>query len=262
MTEDYSNMGSANTVSNSGHLVDYEFIPAVIVETDDPLHYGRIKCSALGAYNSNNSPTTHLPWCYPFTMTGNSSYSSYEKGSKVWLFRNKKRQDENWFIPMYELHNQSQEFVNQNAGAKPEIISMRNNGGGGSSITYDHGKGYNISTSAASGNAGVNVGTNATTTVSGGGSSVVVSNSNVILGATDGDGEPAVLGNKLKDFVTELFSMLRQFAMDLTASDPYAGTACTNLITKIVNLEKDYPEILLSKNVTINEGKEGEKDSS
>ena len=233
MINDLTNMGSSQTVSNSGHLVDYEFLPAVIVETDDPLHYGRIKVSALGAYNSNNSPTTHLPWCYPFTMTGNASYASYEKGSKVWLFRNKKRQDENWFIPMYELHAQPQEFVNQNADKKAEVISMRNNGGGKSAITYDHGSGYNISTSGSSGSAGVNVGTNSTTTVSGGGSSVKVENSMVTVGSSGGSAEPAVLGNKLKDWLKELLDIIDEMVNALEV-DPYAGPAICKVLEQIL----------------------------
>ena len=234
MTNDLTNMGSSQTVSNSGHLVDYEFLPAVIVETDDPLHYGRIKVAAPGAYNSNNSPASHLPWCYPFTMTGNASYASYEKGSKVWLLRNKKRQDENWFIPMYELHDQPQQFINENSDKKPEVISMRNNGGGKSAITYDHGSGYNISTSGSGGGAGVNVGTNAITTVTGGSSAVKVENAMVTIGASGGgEGEPAVLGNKLKEFLNLLLEGLDTFADLLMSDDPRAIPACEFLKTKI-----------------------------
>ena len=257
MAEDFTNMGSSQTVSNSGHFVDYEFLPAVIVETDDPLHYGRIKVSALGAYNANNSSLEHLPWCYPFTMTGNNSYASYEKGSKVWIIRNKKRQDENWFIPMYEHHGMTQQFINNTkASNKPEVISMRNNGGNQSSITYDHGGGYNISAGGTGGGAGVNVGTNSSATMSGGGSAVNTSGSGVSLGKSGGDAHPAVLGDILKCILEGICYGIGQFA-ELLKEDPNAILAATFLKLFMDMLQNgDLFEWFLSDTVKINENKE------
>ena len=255
MNKDISNTGSQRTVSNSGHFSDYEFVPGVIVETDDPLHYGRIKVTALGAFNANNSPVTHLPWCYPFMMMGNASYASYEKGSKVWVMRNKKRQDENWFIPMYELQSLPQQYVNENSKKKPEVISMRTNGGGNSSMTYDHGKGYNISTSGSGGGTGVNVGTNGKTTVNAGASAVKVENSGVTLGASSGDGEPAVLGNQLKNLINGILDALSEFCNILQKSDPYSQLGVIYLNTFINTLQTNGAlDTILSKTVTINDG--------
>lgn len=254
MSKDYTNMGSEQTVGNSGHFSDYEFIPAVIVETDDPMHYGRLKVTALGSYNANKSPASHLPWCYPFTMTGNASYSSYEKGSKVWLIRNKKRQDENWFIPMYELHPQAQQFVNENSTNKPEVISLRNNGGGKSQITYDHNSGYNISASAGAGTSSMNVGTDGTSSVNAGNSSVKVENEMVTIGSVGGESEPAVLGYKLKDLLYDIVGAIDTFSTELSSNDPYAGIACTNLKNSILTIYNEI-ETILSNSVTINEKK-------
>lgn len=261
MTDDLNNMGSSQTVSNSGHLIDYEFLPAVVVETDDPLHYGRIKVSALGAYDANKSPASHLPWCYPFTMIGNASYASYEKGSKVWLFRNKKRQDENWFIPMYELHDDAQSFINNTSHSnKPEVISMRNNGGGKSSITYDHGGGYNISTSGSSGGASVNVGTDGTTTISGGGSSVSTGSSGVTLGTPGENEHPAVLGDNLKKIIDSFFTIFQMFANVLMKDDTLASNACVMLNNAILSLQdSDCYKELLSETVKICETTPSEK---
>lgn len=261
MTDDLNNMGSSQTVSNSGHFIDYEFLPAVVVETDDPLHYGRIKVSALGAYDANKSPASHLPWCYPFTMTGNASYASYEKGSKVWLFRNKKRQDENWFIPMYELHNDAQSFINNTSHSnKPEVISMRNNGGGKSSITYDHGGGYNISTSGSSGGASVNVGTGGATTISGGGSSVSAASNGITLGTPGENEHPAVLGDNLKKIIESFFGIFQLFANTLMKDDTLASNACVMLINSILSLQdSDCYKELLSETVKICETTPSEK---
>lgn len=261
MTDDLNNMGSSQTVSNSGHFIDYEFLPAVVVETDDPLHYGRIKVSALGAYDANKSPASHLPWCYPFTMTGNASYASYEKGSKVWLFRNKKRQDENWFIPMYELHNDAQNFINNTSHSnKPEVISMRNNGGGKSSITYDHGGGYNISTSGSSGGSSVNVGTGGTTTISGGGSSVSAASDGITLGTPGENEHPAVLGDNLKKIIESFFGIFQLFANTLMKDDTLASNACLMLNNAILSLQdSDCYKELLSETVKICETTPSEK---
>ena len=241
-------MGSASTISNSGHLADYEFLPAVIVETDDPMKYGRIKVSALGAYNAGNSSTAQLPWCYPFTMHGNNTYSSYEKGSKVWLLRNTKRQDENWFIPMYEHHAMTQDFIDgSDPKNKPEVISMRNNGGSQSSITYDHSGGYNISTGGSGGGASLNVGTGSSATMSGGGSAVNTSGSGVTLGSPGEDEHPAVLGDKLSDLIYDILSALQIFSTELGAQDPLARIPCENLNVEIQRIYLDIEKILSEK---------------
>lgn len=248
MTNNTTNMGSASTISNSGHLADYEFLPAVIVETDDPMKYGRIKVSALGAYNANNSSTAQLPWCYPFTMHGNNTYSSYEKGSKVWLLRNTKRQDENWFIPMYEHHAMTQDFIDgSDPKNKPEVISMRNNGGSQSSITYDHSGGYNISTGGSGGGASLNVGTDSSATISGGGSAVNTSGSGVTLGSPGEDEHPAVLGDKLSDLIYDILSALQIFSIELGAQDPLARIPCENLNVEIQRIYLDIKKILSEK---------------
>lgn len=248
MTNNTTNMGSASTISNSGHLADYEFLPAVIVETDDPMKYGRIKVSALGAYNANNSSTAQLPWCYPFTMHGNNTYASYEKGSKVWLFRNTKRQDENWFIPMYEHHAMTQDFIDgSDPKNKPEVISMRNNGGSQSSITYDHGSGYNISTGGSGGGASINVGTCSSVTMSGGGSAVNTSGSGVTIGSPGEDEHPAVLGDKLSDLIYDILSALQIFSTELGAQDPLARISCENLNVEIQRIYLDIEKILSEK---------------
>ena len=248
MTNNTTNMGSASTISNSGHLADYEFLPAVIVETDDPMNYGRIKVSALGAYNAGNSSTAQLPWCYPFTMHGNNTYSSYEKGSKVWLLRNTKRQDENWFIPMYEHHAMTQDFIDgSDPKNKPEVISMRNNGGSQSSITYDHGGGYNISTGGSGGGASLNVGTDSSATMSGGGSAVNTSDSGVTLGSPGEDEHPAVLGDKLSDLIYDILNALQIFSTELGAQDPLARIPCENLNVEIQRIYLDIEKILSEK---------------
>ena len=248
MTNNTTNMGSASTISNSGHLADYEFLPAVIVETDDPMKYGRIKVSALGAYNANNSSTAQLPWCYPFTMHGNNTYASYEKGSKVWLFRNTKRQDENWFIPMYEHHAMTQDFIDGlDPKNKPEVISMRNNGGSQSSITYDHSGGYNISTGGSGGGASLNVGTDSSATMSGGGSAVNTSGSGVTIGSPGEDEHPAVLGDKLSDLIYDILSALQIFSIELGAQDPLARISCENLNVEIQRIHLDIKKILSEK---------------
>lgn len=259
MSENLANMGSSQTVSNSGHLVDYEFVPGVIVETNDPLKYGRIKVTALGAYNANNSTMDQLPWCYPFMMMGNNTYTSYERGSKVWLLRNKKRNDENWFIPMYEQHAMTSEFISgKSDDDKAEVLSMRSNGGNQSSITYDNSGGYNISCGGSTGDASVNVGTDSTTTVTGGSSSVVTNNSGVQIGASDGTNvEPAVLGNQLKSLLENILGMLREFCDELISQDYLACGAAFNLQNKLLNtIAKADIDKILSQRVTISEGSE------
>lgn len=252
MTNNVTNMGSASTVSNSGHLKDYEFLPGVIVETDDPLKYGRIKVSAIGAFNANNSSAKQLPWCYPFMMFGNNSYASYEKGSKVWILRNMKRNDENWFIPMYEHHGITQDYVNSEEHKnKPEVISMRVNGGSKSSITYDHDSGYNISTGGAGGGASLNINTGSFATMSGGGSSVNVKDGSISLGNPGEDEHPAVLGDKLKELLNTLIDAIDKYTTEVASVCPETSMAQSAIHLTLDKIKNKMLEEILSEIVKI-----------
>lgn len=260
MTNNVTNMGSASTVSNSGHLKDYEFLPGVIVETDDPLKYGRIKVSAIGAYNANNSSTKQLPWCYPFMMFGNNSYASYEKGSKVWILRNMKRNDENWFIPMYEHHGITQDYVNSEQHKnKPEVISMRVNGGSKSSVTYDHDSGYNISTGGAGGGASLNINTGSYATMTGGGSSVNVKDGSISLGNPGEDEHPAVLGDKLKELLETLVNAIDNYTTAVASVCPETSMAQSSIHLTLDKIKNKMIEEILSEVIKICETTSADK---
>ena len=67
-----SNINTEPSIANSGHFKDYEFMPAVVISADDPKNYGRIKVTAPGVFNANNTDIKLLPWCYPWFMFGNA----------------------------------------------------------------------------------------------------------------------------------------------------------------------------------------------
>ena len=124
---------------------------------------------------------------------------------------------------------------------------MRNNGGSQSSITYDHGGGYNISTGGSGGGASLNVGTGSSATMSGGGSAVNTSGSGVTLGSPGEDEHPAVLGDKLSDLIYDILSALQIFSTELGAQDPLARIPCENLNVEIQRIYLDIEKILSEK---------------
>lgn len=252
-------MEEQHNQSNSGQFKDYEFVPAAIVYTDDPMCLGRIKVTAPGVTNANTTDMDLLPWVYPFTMSGNSSCSMMEEGSKVWLIRNKKRQDENWYIPMYENHSASQRFINENKDNKPEILSSRNNGVSCSSMTYDNKSGYNIKT----GNSSINVGESNTANISSGGSTVNITDSIVTIGSEDNDGtQHAVLGDKLVEFLKGFINDVLMPCFDYINMDPYHPsvaqvfkTAAQQYIQALDDKSEGSEKGFLSSNVFINKNK-------
>lgn len=256
----HSNTYAELTMANSGNFEDYEFVPAVIIETNDPLNYGRIKVSAPGSFNANNTDPRLLPWCYPWVMFGYVSYSSMEKGAKVWLIRNEKRHDECWYVPMNELHSAAQEYINNHADDNPEIISSRNNGGDIDSITYNSKDGYTISSGGSTINTNNGKGVSASNSENNnnnGGIVKVDTGGKISIGPKDTEnGEPMILGNTLHALLIELLTyceiMVFEFSQDVSDFNPGVASALLNAINDIhlKSLDDMYAET-----VTISETK-------
>ena len=266
-----SNVGEEVSMSNSGNFADYEFVPAVIIDNNDPMNYGRVKVTAPGIFNGNNTDPDLLPWCYPWIMIGNASYSSLEKGTKVWLLKNKKRQDECWYIPMHELYKSAQEYVEQHEADNPEIISSQNNGGENDSITYNKKDGYTIT----SGGSTINSSNNGASVSSGGGEVKVDAGGQVTMGPTSGgsssggsssggsssggssgneaisigskdisNGEPVVMGYTLNNLLVELLNYCISILQEITAHVPeYNADVAATLTDAFNQLSNNIPYI-------------------
>lgn len=238
-----------NEQTRSGLLKDYEFIPAVVASTDDPLCLGRVKVSSPGVMLYSDEDKDLIPWAYPFLMMGNSSYSKMEIGAKVWLLRNMNRTDENWYIPMYEMMPAGQEFIANNHENSPEILSLRNNGATNSTITYDNSGGYNIVTGKSS----LNVGESSTASISSGSSTVNISNDSISIGTKDQEVEPAVLGKQLNNLLKEMIDLIDELVKKCGTNDPYLTILPAQLSTKISSIRnKITNNELLSETVNLN----------
>lgn len=248
---EHANTGTDVSMSNSGNFEDYEFIPAVIEVNKDPLHFGRIKVSAPGVFNTNNTNPELLPWCYPWLMWGQASYSQMERGAKVWLIKNKKRQDENWYMPMYELHSAAQDFVNKNRDYKPEILSFRNNGASCDYMVYDNNGSYKI----ACGGTKVNVSGGGINFSSGSGEINIGNDGKVSLGPSgSSSSEPVVIADSLIEilntFIDLIVLMVNQMIVD---SVPSFNPQAAGKTLAWCNALKDSLYLIKSDNVCINE---------
>ena len=247
---EHSNIGSDDSMANSGHFRDYEFIPAVVIENDDPLNYNRIKVTAPGTFNGNNTDIELLPWCYPWFMFGNATYSTMEKGSKVWLIKNEKRHDECWYLPMYELHTSAQEFINEHDIHKKSEMSYRNIGGGNDFIRWNN----NASAEVESGKSNAHASKAGINLTSGSGGVNINNSGKVSIGPSGAsESEPVILGYTLINKLDELTDIIITILNELEANVPdYSTVMAENLRNTCQELKSSF-ETILSETVTINE---------
>jgi len=205
---------------------DYEFFPGVITKVDDPKYIGRIKATVPTIFDSSMNEDG-LPWIYPFTMIGgHQGFSKMREGSKVWVIRNTKNRNEFWYVPMFELTESTSELVKEDNYDDATVLISRDNGGGSVYVYYNQTDGMMIKYGD---NNMININPESQITIQAGDAKVLLKDNHVYIG--DGkDGEPAVLGDQLKDLLSTFFNNLQTAAGSATlihGAKPYA-TAVTN----------------------------------
>ena len=64
-------------------LGDFEILPGVVINVDDPLNQGRVKACAPGLFDTSTMEMDDLFWINPFMMIGQQSFSKMELNSKT-----------------------------------------------------------------------------------------------------------------------------------------------------------------------------------
>lgn len=108
-------------------LKDVEMVVGTCISNDDPEKLGRIKVAAPGYFDRSIMAIDSIPWVYPLTMPGYQVCSTITEGGKVWLIDNKTNADEFWYIPFYELNNDTKEALGNDVDTN--IVFSRNSGG-------------------------------------------------------------------------------------------------------------------------------------
>ena len=183
-------------------LSDYEFFPAVTVDVADPKHIGRVKLNAPTVFSSEMNKEG-LPWVYPFSMAGYQRFSSPREGQKVWLFRNINNPKECWYMPMPELTEDSRKIIEEDADYEEgEVILSRNMGNMSVQIYYNDTDGLMIKNGDES---TININKDNEIVITNGKGKVILKDDHVYIG-DGGDGEPAVLGDKLTSLLSDFFT--------------------------------------------------------
>jgi electron transport complex protein RnfC len=97
-----------------------ELLPGVVIDVNDPKKLGRVKATVPTLFDEAVMNREGMPWIYPLTMTGYQGFSKLMAGSKIWVFKQQSKPREFWYIPMFEL-NQNTRTVLENY-EEPEVL--------------------------------------------------------------------------------------------------------------------------------------------
>lgn len=113
-------------------------VPGIIIDVDDPLKIGRIKCAAPGLFDTNTMDEDVLPWIMPIQMNKYQMFSKPEKNRKVWILDNKDNPNEYWYLPMFDMTNITDSLVKEKYDNDIEVIMSRPTPSNSAQISYDN----------------------------------------------------------------------------------------------------------------------------
>ena len=234
-------------------LKDFKIIPGVVIDVSDPKYIGRVKADSPGLFNSEVMSKEGLPWIYPFSMTGYQGFSKLRTGSKIWILTNDEYH-EFWYWPMFELNSDTRDIISANESdyEESEVLLSRNNGDNGVYIYYSPSEGIVIQNTE---NTFIKIKSNNEIEIKAGKGNVLIKDNIVYLGNEDGEYTQAVLGNKLDELLSLLFSYLKTLHSGLL-TNPYTSAAASAASPQYTILSQNEsfmnPKKLLSDKVKLN----------
>jgi len=220
------------------NLSDYEVLPGIVINVEDPDHIGRIKACVPTWFDTSVMDEEALPWVYPSNMCGYQRFSKLENGRKVWVFHNKYNEDEYWYLPMFELNEDTKQIIDGYDSS--EVLISRSMGESGNVfIYYNDTDGIKLKV----GKTEINISTNDEIHITDGTSSINIEGGTITIGKNNENQEQGVLGNKLQQLLSSLGGALLT-AGNKGCSDPHVGKISDNLIKAGQELQSKSTEIL------------------
>lgn len=222
-------------------LGDFEIIPGVVISNDDPLNQGRVRACAPGLFDTSTMDIEDLFWINPFMMIGQQSFSKLEINAKIWILHNVNNYFEYWYIPMFEINENSPEVQKD----KSDVLFARSINGESVQLFYTPENGFNLK-----------IGQNMLQLSSSGDLNIVAGNA-VIIGNSDGIklskyNAPTYSATKAEP----LISALNGFCADLqtlaltAAFNPFTAglslplyNAVTNFQSKLQGIKSGFVKI-------------------
>ena len=118
-------------------LSNFDLIPAVIDNANDPEKLGRVKCTIPGVTDNSMICDENMPWVHPLTMSSYQQFSNPMQGQKVWVLVDKEDNKNLWYIPLFEYIDITEDFVKEKYNNNAEVVFARNLGGQKAMMTYD-----------------------------------------------------------------------------------------------------------------------------
>ena len=197
-------------------LSEAELLPGVCIDIKDPTYLGRVKAEVPTVFNSQEMSKEGLPWIYPLNLNGYQSFSALREGSKIWVLKDKDN-TEFWYWPMFELNEDVREIISSDESdyIESEVVFARNMGTSSVYLYFNPTEGIMLK---CGDNSLINITPNNEIFVKAGDGRVTIKNDHVYIG--DGEeGEPAVLGDKLKNLLQEMSSIFG--GMSAKCANPY-----------------------------------------
>lgn len=216
---------------------DTELLPGVIIEAEDPKKLGRVKATVPGLFDGETMNIEGMPWIYPLMMNSYQHFSKMLKGSKIWVFKQDKNYKEFWYIPMFELNQNTRDIVADYD--YPEILISRDVGDASVLAYYTDDNGIMLQI----GNDNfINIKPDTSITLHSGTAQIDLKDGKVYIG--DGNAEEvAVLGNTLQNVLSTLATDLKNCSNACVG--PLSALKAP-LLSAHINLNKGIQKILCS----------------
>lgn len=212
-----------------------ELLPGVVTDVDDPKLLGRVKATVPTLFDENIMNKEGMPWIYPLTMIGYQGFSKLQKGSKIWVFKQKGKPREFWYIPMFELNKNTRDVVENYK--EPEVLISRSAGTESVYIYYTDAEGIQLKIGSEN---YVNIKPDSSITLKSGNARVDLKEGKIYIG--DGNAiEPSILGNKLFDALSNLSKNLGAIAG--MCSNPFTLPLATTFQQASTMLSQDIQNI-------------------
>lgn len=214
---------------------DVELLPGVVIDIEDPKKIGRIKVTVPGLFDSTAMDKEGLPWVYPLTMHGYQGFYKLLEGSKVWVFKTENNYKEFWYIPMFDLNDNTKELISDYT--ESDVLISRSAGENSIYLYYEEETGL---MGKIGENGEINITKDGEIVIRSGEGYVELKGGKVYVGGKDPK-EPAVLGKQLTTVLTQLAADLK--ALGNAATGPYTSPLSMPFMTASENLKNGTQKI-------------------